>query len=76
MENFFTIIFNLNEFVFVYVVNIRFICDGETYLFIKKCPLPTDTITLYNHDFEGVVRIIFAMLADIRSTCSYFVERV
>ena len=28
----FTTIFNFNEFIFVYVVNIRFICDGEIYL--------------------------------------------
>ena len=32
IENFFTTIFNFNEFIFVYVVNIRFICDGERYL--------------------------------------------
>ena len=32
MENFFTTIFNFNEFLFVYVVNIRFICDGGIYL--------------------------------------------
>ena len=28
----FTTIFNFNEFIFAYVVNIRFICDGEIYL--------------------------------------------
>ena len=27
-----TTIFNFNEFVFVYIINIRFICDGEIYL--------------------------------------------
>ena len=32
MENFFNTVFNFNEFIFVYVVNIRFICDGEIYL--------------------------------------------
>ena len=32
MENFFTTIFNFNEFIFVNVVNIIFICDGEIYL--------------------------------------------
>ena len=32
MENFFNTIFNFNEFVFVYVANIRFICDGKIYL--------------------------------------------
>ena len=32
MENFFTTIFNFNEFVFAYVVIIRFICDGKIYL--------------------------------------------
>ena len=32
MENFFTTIFSFNEFIFVYVVNIRFICDGEIYV--------------------------------------------
>ena len=31
MEKFSTIIFNFNEFILVYVVNIRFICDGEIY---------------------------------------------
>ena len=31
-ENFFATIFNFNEFIFVNVVNIRFICDGEIYL--------------------------------------------
>ena len=39
MESFFNIVFNFNEFIFVYVVNIRFICDGEIYLltcFIKN----------------------------------------
>ena len=34
MENFFTTIFNFNEFIFVNVVNIIFICDGEIYLLI------------------------------------------
>ena len=29
MENFFTTIFNFNEFIFVHVVNITFICAGE-----------------------------------------------
>ena len=32
LENFFTTIFNFNEFMFVYVVNVVFICDGEIYL--------------------------------------------
>ena len=32
LENFLTTIFNFNEFIFVYVVNIIFICDGEIYL--------------------------------------------
>ena len=32
MENVFTTIFNFDEFIFAYVVNIRFICDGEIYL--------------------------------------------
>ena len=32
MEDFFTTTFNFNEFIFVYIVNIRFICDGEIYL--------------------------------------------
>ena len=32
MENFLTTIFNFDEFILVYVVNIRFICDGEIYL--------------------------------------------
>ena len=32
MENFFTTVFYFSKFTFVYVVNIRFICDGETYL--------------------------------------------
>ena len=32
MEKFFTAVFNFKEFIFVYVVNIRFICDGEIYL--------------------------------------------
>ena len=32
MENFFNTIFNFNEFVFVYIANIRFICDGKIYL--------------------------------------------
>ena len=32
MENLFTTIFNFNEYIFVYVVNIVFICDGEMYL--------------------------------------------
>ena len=27
-----TTIFNFNEFIFVYVINIRFICDDEIYL--------------------------------------------
>ena len=31
METFFTAIFNFNEFI-LYVVNIRFICDGKIYL--------------------------------------------
>ena len=29
-----TTIFNFNEFIFVYVINIRFICDDEIYLLI------------------------------------------
>ena len=32
MEKFFTTGFNFNEFIFVYVVNIRFIYDGEIQL--------------------------------------------
>ena len=32
MENSFTKIFNSNEFIFVYVVNIGFICDSEIYI--------------------------------------------
>ena len=32
MENVSTTIFNFDEFIFAYVVNIRFICDGEIYL--------------------------------------------
>ena len=32
MEKIFTKIFNFDEFIFLYVVNIRFICDGEIYL--------------------------------------------
>ena len=32
MEKFFTAVFNFKEFIFVYVVNIRFTCDGEIYL--------------------------------------------
>ena len=31
MEKFFTKIFNFNEF-YLFIVNIRFICDGEIYL--------------------------------------------
>ena len=31
MENFFTTIFNFNEYLFVYVVNIRLICDDRIY---------------------------------------------
>ena len=31
VENFFTTIFNFNEFIFVYAVNVRFVCDGEIY---------------------------------------------
>ena len=50
MENFFTTMFNFIEFIFVYVANIRFICDGQIYfltfteyfflrnLFSKKFP--------------------------------------
>ena len=34
MENSFTKIFNSNEFIFVYVVNIGFICDSEIYILI------------------------------------------
>ena len=66
----------MNLYLYTLQILDSFVMAKHTYLFIKKCPLPTDTITLYNHDFEGVVRIIFAKLADIRSTCSYFVERV
>ena len=33
----FTTIFNFNEFIFVYVVNILFICDGEIYLLTRSC---------------------------------------
>ena len=32
MENFFSTVLNFSKFIFVYVVNIRFICDGEIYL--------------------------------------------
>ena len=32
MEMCFTTVFYFNEFIFVYVVNIIFICDGEIYL--------------------------------------------
>ena len=38
MENFFNTIFNFNEFIFVYVVNIRFICDGEICLLTSFLP--------------------------------------
>ena len=36
MENFFSTVLNFNKFIFVYVVNIRFICDGEIYLLTFK----------------------------------------
>ena len=34
MENLFTaiLIFDVNEFIFVYVVTIRFVCDSKTYV--------------------------------------------
>ena len=35
-----TTIFNFNDFTFVYVTNIRFICDGEIYLLIQQFVLP------------------------------------
>ena len=35
-----TTIFNFNDFIFVYVINIRFICDGEIYLLIQQFVLP------------------------------------
>ena len=38
MENFLNTIFNFNEFIFVYVVKIRFICDGEIYLLTYLYP--------------------------------------
>ena len=31
-RSFFATVFSFNEFIFVYVVNIRFICDGGVYL--------------------------------------------
>ena len=37
MENFFTTIFNFNEFILVCVVNIRFICNDEIYLLKQTC---------------------------------------
>ena len=36
MDKFFTTVFNFNEFIFVYVVNIRFTCVGEIYLLIVE----------------------------------------
>ena len=32
METFFTISFNFNKLIFVYVISIRLICDGEIYI--------------------------------------------
>ena len=52
MENVFTTIFNFDEFVFAYVVNIRFICDGEIYLL--TCVLAyllTYLLTYHTNDF-------------------------
>ena len=53
MEKVFTIIFNSNEFIFVYVVSIKFICDGEiclltcltntTPIFKRKNPTKEET---------------------------------
>ena len=36
MENFSNTVFNFKEFLFVYVVNVRFICDGKIYLLTYK----------------------------------------
>ena len=51
MESFFTTIFNFNEFIFVYVVNIGFICDGEIYLLacLLACLLPSFLPSLLNY---------------------------
>ena len=35
-EELFITIFNFNEFLFVYIVNIRFICDGKIYLLTSR----------------------------------------
>ena len=71
MPNFSTTIFNFNEFIFVYVVNIRFICDGKLYkiyLSYKSCTCAINTMntltvqafTLTQHEIiKTISRIIY-----------------
>ena len=70
MPNFSTTIFNFNEFIFVYVVNIRFICDGKLYkiyLSYKSCTCAINTMntltvqafTLTQHEIIKTIHVSF-----------------
>ena len=53
-----TTIFNFNEFIFVYLKNIRFICNGEIYLL---------------HWFDLSIRSVFRSLLDWRGVIRYHI---
>ena len=52
MRKYFTTVFNLIEFILVYVVNIRFVCDGEIYLLTYL--FADTTCTRQNGKTEGL----------------------
>ena len=48
---FFTTVFNFDDFVFLYVVNIRFICDGKIYL------LTFEDIGRFSSLWKNIIRV-------------------
>ena len=65
VENFFTTIFNFNEFIFLYVLNIRFIWDGEIYSFVYSLTHPTHSLT-YLLTFDDINTAIYSAAVTIK----------
>ena len=55
MHEFFTTVFNLNKFILLYVVNIRFICDGEIYF------LSTSSIIMMENAFYFILKALLVL---------------
>ena len=55
IHEFFTTVFNLNKFILLCVVNIRFICDGEIYF------LSTSSIKMMENAFYFILKALLVL---------------